>query len=234
MSRENAEEFGHDFYNTVVQSVRSVVLAYGAGKVELEKAENMANKGQLRYAPSFMRLHDASGEKPYTAREVGIYLGWTAVSGRSEGGVQASQHVLTALSVLEEGSLKPRAIMSRENAEEFGHDFYNTDVQSVRAAVLMLGAATARPEEWPEVDPDAPSIKKSDLRVAPSFVKGAGGELSPCSKVYTAQSLAGFLGRVGKSDTTPCREILTALDVLELLEEGSLKPRAIMGWREPG
>jgi hypothetical protein len=117
MSRENAEEFGHDFYNTVVQSVRSVVLAYGAGKVELEKPEMLGGKGgvqkhQVRFAPSFSQGVDGNPSRIYTVDAVADYLGLHEPKGG------AAQRVYTALSVLElleEGSLKPRAIMGLDH-----------------------------------------------------------------------------------------------------------------------
>ena len=118
--------------------------------------------------------------------------------------------------------------MDRENAEEHGWDFYDVEVQSVRAAVKWLGSLSARPASWPEAHRG--ERERSDtLRLAPSFRRGSGGEMAPTAQVYTAQDLAEFLKRTVGADHKPQRGVLTALDALELLEEGALRVGAIRG-----
>jgi len=108
--------------------------------------------------------------------------------------------------------------MARENLEENGWDFFHTWIQDVRAAVRGLGAGVL---EFTTVDE---KTRVDAVRKAPSFQRGCGEAVVPTSELYTAQTLAEFMRRTEK-DGKPEREILTALDVLEMWELAGTKPK---------
>jgi hypothetical protein len=98
MADENMQEWGS---NSIIEqeTIRSVVLAYAAGKIELEKPQRI--DAQVRSAPSFKRgisIADQNTNCPYTADSIGHFLGWLV---SQNGKLQANARVRNALSVLE-------------------------------------------------------------------------------------------------------------------------------------
>ncbi|MHC4181514.1 MAG: ParB/RepB/Spo0J family partition protein, partial [Planctomycetota bacterium] len=86
MADENADEYGTSA--TVEQeTIRAVVDAYAAGKIELE-APAVGKKGSksVRYAPSFRVGHlfndDKKMAKPYNAESIARFLGWMTPGGQ--------------------------------------------------------------------------------------------------------------------------------------------------------
>ena len=105
MERENAEE-GWGFYYTTVQAVRSAVLAYGAGKIELPSVPK-EGRPAVRIAPSFLLHHGEfsatmrSTSKAYTAQ---ILADWLGI------GVDKVQDALSLLEAVEVGDLSVGAL----------------------------------------------------------------------------------------------------------------------------
>jgi len=101
MARENMEEWGTSAA-VEHETVRAVVEAYAAGKIELPTPSPKSR--QLRYAPSFVRdLASSSLEaKPYTAREIAEFLGWMEPGGEPQEKVHSA---LAALEFIEENTL---------------------------------------------------------------------------------------------------------------------------------
>ena len=109
MASENSEEYGHDFLLGVMNAVEATVRAFGAGKVELEKA-----KADVKDAPSFLTSRGEC-KRPYNAVTVSKYLGWVANSERQ--GEQASKKVKLALAALE---LIERGVLKRAQLKGLG------------------------------------------------------------------------------------------------------------------
>ena len=86
MANENMTEWQHDA-SIEHETVRAVVLAYGAGKIELENLHPKLNSTNYRNAPSFTidpdRLHTCvsdRGQHLYTAATIAKFLGWESPS----------------------------------------------------------------------------------------------------------------------------------------------------------
>lgn len=78
MLRENMDEW-HTNALMDQASVRAVVDAYAAGKIELLPPEPKSPKNKLRYAPSFRQGYVAGGDRedhPYTVATLADFLGW--------------------------------------------------------------------------------------------------------------------------------------------------------------
>ena len=104
MADENMAEWGHSALMEQ-ETVRSVVLAYGAGKITLERPANgQGSRGDdIRYAPHFVKgeVPGCSRHFPYTADTVAAFLKWQEKDGR--GDIHASPRVRNALVMLEAG-----------------------------------------------------------------------------------------------------------------------------------
>jgi hypothetical protein len=96
MARENMKEWGTSAI-VEFETVRAVVEAYAAGKIELTQPDSGATKAHVRYAPSFSsgneRSHDSVHR--YTAQTVSDFLGWTYKGG------DPSRKVINALNGLQ-------------------------------------------------------------------------------------------------------------------------------------
>jgi ParB-like nuclease domain len=103
MARENMEEWGTSAA-VEQETVRAVVEAYAAGKIQLPIPALRVNSNQLRYAPSFATrdVFDPDRTHPYTAQEVAEFLGWLEPSGRAS---EKVRNALGALEFIEEGIL---------------------------------------------------------------------------------------------------------------------------------
>jgi hypothetical protein len=100
MARENMEEWGTSAA-VEQETVRAVVEAYAAGKIDLELPDPKARG--LRYAPSFCALSaDRSADKPYSPQTVAKFLGWLKPSGGAQDKVAFA---LSALEFIEDGIL---------------------------------------------------------------------------------------------------------------------------------
>lgn len=107
MARENMEEWETNAA-VIQETVRAVVEAYGEGLITLPTVSEKANKGQLRFAPSFVLAQEESERasrphRPYTAQTVGEFIGWLEPNGRPQEKVLIA---LNALQFIEEGTLK--------------------------------------------------------------------------------------------------------------------------------
>ena len=116
MARENMEEWGSSAA-IEHETVRAVVEAYGAGKIQLDAPSSKVNRG-LRFAPSFISdVGPRDGaDQPYTALAVAQFLGWVQPNGEPQKKVMYS---LSALALVEEGYLKDSDFfgMSTKQAE---------------------------------------------------------------------------------------------------------------------
>lgn len=101
-----------------------------------------------------------------------------------------------------------------------------TVISDVRATVEALAKGLI-----PESKMPAPSAKarKDSLRYAPSFVSGVPSASLKDAHPYSALSIAKFLGMYkadGRGGMRADRDIETALDALELIEQGALTESA--------
>jgi len=102
MAHENMEEWGSTALATQ-ETIRSVVLAYGDGKVKLPAVSKDAPRKVIRYAPSFSRrdVLPHAGERPYNAVSLGKFLGE-----KRDGVPQQRIHdALAALEEIERGTM---------------------------------------------------------------------------------------------------------------------------------
>ena len=83
------------------ESIRVVVDAYAKGKIKLQPPPPGTNKSRIRYAPSFIqgKADGADRQRPYTAKTVASFLGWTEPAGRAQEKVHSA---LAALQFIEE------------------------------------------------------------------------------------------------------------------------------------
>jgi len=105
-------------------------------------------------------------------------------------------------------------IMARENMEEFGTSAA-VEQETVRAVVEAAAQGTIKLAEPP------PTMKKSDIRYAPSFLAGKEPSDRPAVP-YTARSIGSFLGWL-RENGEPQRKVSSSLWALQLIEEGLLK-----------
>lgn len=113
MVKENAIEWGASA-TVNNETVRAVVEAYAAGKINLDPPEDKAPLSEVRFAPSFARpdpdtiiqkfegvacarLQHGDPQKPYTARSVKRFLDWS---------IDKARDVLNALELIEQGAAK--------------------------------------------------------------------------------------------------------------------------------
>lgn len=102
MAHENEEEWSATA-SVEQETIRTIVEAYGAGKIKLPKADNMARG--LRYAPSFVPLssgHQGDKSLSYTTTTLAKFLGW---------GEKKIEAILATLSTEEKG------LIDREDSE---------------------------------------------------------------------------------------------------------------------
>ncbi len=106
MARENMEEWGTSAA-VEQETIRAVVEAFAEGRVHIGAISKTANKGQIRYAPSFVPgVEDAGRARaphPYTAQTVADFIGWRQPSGEPQDKVHSA---LAALQFIEEGLLE--------------------------------------------------------------------------------------------------------------------------------
>ena len=97
MARENLEEWGTSA-EVEHETVRAVVEAYAAGRVELPAPGVQANAAHMRYAPSFIIGNDTGQARhhPYSAPAVAEFLAWP---------IDKVGPILQALALIEEGTL---------------------------------------------------------------------------------------------------------------------------------
>lgn len=102
MADENLSVWGHNA-NVEHETIRAVVEAYAAGKIELEVPSKDTRHDQLRYAPSFKTdVSVVQHSRSYTANTVARFLGWTSPKGEAQDRVVYS---LMALELIEEDLL---------------------------------------------------------------------------------------------------------------------------------
>lgn len=122
MARENMEEWGTSAA-IEHETVRAVVEAYAAGRIQLDPPAPDTSRHHLRYAPSFVmgdpRLH--GGERPYTAKTVGRFLGWMQIDKQTKRPGDEPQakvgEALSALEFIEEGILDANAFEGLKTKE---------------------------------------------------------------------------------------------------------------------
>ncbi|MFC1530970.1 ParB N-terminal domain-containing protein [Gemmatimonadota bacterium] len=110
-------------------------------------------------------------------------------------------------------------IMANENMEEFSSSAW-IEMETVRAVV------EAYAERKIQLDAPRPQTSKNQLRSAPSYVMGNAGAAR--ARIYTAESVATFLGWLGKDGGASDR-VKYALAALELIEQKHLRHRDFEG-----
>lgn len=108
MADENMGEWGHDF-TVEMETVRAVVKAYGAGKIELKKPKATANR--MRHAPSTIQGSEGlltETDLPYTAATISGFLGWFE---------RRVAYCLQALELIESGVLSQSDFVGLGNAQ---------------------------------------------------------------------------------------------------------------------
>ena len=101
MADENMDEW-HTSSEVEQETIRAVVLAYAAGKIELPKVPGKVQKSNIRYAPNYTRgCSDTSSEHPYTDQTIADFLGWTFPNGEPSRRVRNALHALEAAEELD-------------------------------------------------------------------------------------------------------------------------------------
>lgn len=122
------------------ETVRAVVEAYGAGKIELSAPDEKTPKNQLRYAPSFVQgyVMRARASHAYTAEALAEYLDWRRPSG------QPSERLLTALSALE---MIEMGILKEQQLAKMGITEARSLVDAVRPSLNQRRAQVREKEK---------------------------------------------------------------------------------------
>ena len=98
LDENSSERTSSDRRKVALEAIRSVVLSYAEGKIELEKPRRIDNS--TRYAPSFRKnLSPYGDDYPYNTITIAKFLGWTKKGGKN--GIRASQRVEGPLIALE-------------------------------------------------------------------------------------------------------------------------------------
>jgi hypothetical protein len=103
MADENAQEYGGTT-GVLQETIRAVVEAYAAGKIQLPKPERIDK--ETRYAPRFRRWAQAPAEVayPYTAQTIADFLGWRKPNGTPR---DTLRDALVTLEGVEDGVVYP-------------------------------------------------------------------------------------------------------------------------------
>ncbi len=152
MANENMTEYTAAAAVTQ-ETVRQVVLAFGAGRIELGTVTARRDPAELRYAPHFVRGDGAAGATPsksYNATTVAAFLGW---------GETKVKEALAALEETERGTFKPA-------------DFRGMTTKQARAAVTSVRSAE-RAAKSHGLDPKP--VKEAARRAAVAAVKADKG-----------------------------------------------------------
>lgn len=76
MARENMQEWGTSA-TVEIETVRAVVTAFAAGRIQLPAPDQFTSKNLLRAAPGFaIGGGEAAPDHPYTASTIAPFLGW--------------------------------------------------------------------------------------------------------------------------------------------------------------
>lgn len=133
---ENMEEW-HTSSAVEQETIRAVVLAYAAGKIELATPKR-TDKKHLRYAPHFTRgmtCEEGSEVRPYTDQTVADFLGWTYPNGQPSHRIRNALHVLEAAEELD--------------AQAIARELYEQNPKINLAIIgLCLGRPQQRISEW--------------------------------------------------------------------------------------
>ncbi len=203
MAAENMEQWGTS--STVEQeTIRSVVLAYAAGKIELPKPKGMQ---YIRYAPSFRRGDvPGSGTSPYTDQTIADFLGWT----KPKTG-KANERVSNALAVLEAaeemgaeeavaaitkdlGSNQAKAVIRQVKSVRDAHEKSGASAATATKHGLRAGQAVAK-------DLKGGGGVRGAQKVAADFkpVKPKGKKAVPDINVYT-ETFIGYVNDMLRMD----------------------------------
>jgi len=104
MARENMVEWGTNAA-VEMETIRAIVEAYAAGRIHLGELSEDTSRNHIRYAPSFVLGEgpvETSQQRPYTAQQVAVYIGWVMPNGRPR---QKTHDILQALELIEQGIL---------------------------------------------------------------------------------------------------------------------------------
>ena len=98
MAHENLDEWGHDA-SIERETIRAVVNAFAADRIDLTKPGSTVSKNKLRFAPSFcFGVGEGRQDRPYTADTINGFLSGTMSS-------RTIQYTLQALCLMEQGHL---------------------------------------------------------------------------------------------------------------------------------
>lgn len=107
MANENMEDWGTSAI-VEIETIESVVRAFGEGKIRLPKAHPSGMN--LRCAPSFIPANSTTrgvqADKIYNNQSIGEFLGWVHSDGKAKNKIGTA---LTALQYIEEGIIKLKA-----------------------------------------------------------------------------------------------------------------------------
>lgn len=149
MANENMEQWGRDF-SVQMETVRAVVEAYGDGKIELPAPAPKAT--HVRIAPHFKKLSIGGpmdkAAKPYTAKSVAQFLGWTQPSGQPN---DKTKCALGALELIEESILKD-------------DDFRGLSTAQAKAVVKETGDQVQKGKRWVEGEEKAEKAGDKNAR----------------------------------------------------------------------
>lgn len=150
MARENSEEWGADS-SIDQETVRAVVEAYAAGRIELPAVPDTTPSNRIRYAPHFgPGVVDAHLQHPYTAHTIGAFLG----RGWQTSNCNKAHQTLQALALVDAGEVDEAAY---------------TDLGPAQARAVTTEASRAKKRaESQGATPDEAKQKASEVATAVS------------------------------------------------------------------
>lgn len=110
MARENMEEWGTSAW-VELETIRSVIDAYGRGEIELPKVPKNTDTKVIRQAGQ------ATVPLPYTQATVAEFLGWTRKSGKDTRPNYACEQAFRALDMIDAGFIRERDLKGLGRAQ---------------------------------------------------------------------------------------------------------------------
>ena len=159
MADENMQEWGHDS-GIERETVKAIVEAYGAGKINLTKPAGNTPTDSFRYAPSFCfgkqrvagTRSDSHEVKPYTADTICGFLNGTM-------SVDTVKYTLRALCLIEQGHLKESQLKGLTSSQA-------REVVNETAATIKRAETIRKEAERQAMSAPTPTLQRQIVREA--------------------------------------------------------------------
>ncbi len=115
--------------------------------------------------------------------------------------------------------------MAKENMDTWGADALVL-AETIRATVYAYANGQI---DFPGAVDGGQSVRKSDIRYAPSFVLGARPESGHAIRPYRVGDVASFLGWTRKDSNRPQEKVHTLINALQFIERGQILESELEG-----